>query len=120
MRRFPVTTAEYLDFLNDLVACGREAEALAACPRAPLSLSEAGEAPAVQQVAATVFAADVAVPEPDEHVALGAAAQAARAIGGGDDPGWQPLPVTPCPGEPVPHVRARYRDAAERLANQAR
>ncbi|MFO0589962.1 MAG: bifunctional serine/threonine-protein kinase/formylglycine-generating enzyme family protein [Polyangiaceae bacterium] len=32
--RFPVTNEEYLAFLNDLVARGREDEALAACPRA--------------------------------------------------------------------------------------
>jgi serine/threonine-protein kinase len=31
--RFPVTNEEYLAFLNDLVASGREAEALLACPR---------------------------------------------------------------------------------------
>jgi serine/threonine-protein kinase len=31
--RFPVTNEQYLAFLNDLVASGREAEALAACPR---------------------------------------------------------------------------------------
>ncbi|AUX44456.1 protein kinase [Sorangium cellulosum] len=44
MRRFPVTTGEYVEFLNDLVASGREAEALAACPRAHEALAEtAGE-----------------------------------------------------------------------------
>lgn len=32
--RFPVTNEEYLAFLNDLVASGREAEARSACPRA--------------------------------------------------------------------------------------
>ncbi len=32
--RFPVTNEEYLAFLNDLVASGREAEAWLACPRA--------------------------------------------------------------------------------------
>jgi serine/threonine-protein kinase len=32
--RFAVTNEQYLAFLNDLVASGREAEALAACPRA--------------------------------------------------------------------------------------
>jgi serine/threonine-protein kinase len=31
--RFPVTNEEYLAFLNDLIAEGREEEALAACPR---------------------------------------------------------------------------------------
>jgi eukaryotic-like serine/threonine-protein kinase len=38
--RFPVTNAEYVAFLNDLVASGREAEALVACPRFARSLSE--------------------------------------------------------------------------------
>ncbi|WP_129577243.1 MULTISPECIES: protein kinase domain-containing protein [Sorangium] len=33
IRRFPVTNREYLEFLNDLVAAGREREALSACPR---------------------------------------------------------------------------------------
>ncbi len=40
IRRFPVTNGEYLDFLNDLVAGGREEDALASCPRAHLSMSE--------------------------------------------------------------------------------
>jgi serine/threonine-protein kinase len=33
MGKYPVTTAEYLAFLNDLVAQGRETEAMRACPR---------------------------------------------------------------------------------------
>ena len=33
MRRFPVTNAEFLEFLNDLAARGRTADALAAAPR---------------------------------------------------------------------------------------
>jgi len=33
IRRFPVTNGEYLAFLNDLVASGREDEAIAHCPR---------------------------------------------------------------------------------------
>ncbi len=36
--RFPVTNEAYLAFLNDLVAAGREEEALAACPRANLGM----------------------------------------------------------------------------------
>jgi serine/threonine-protein kinase len=35
IRRFPVTNAEYLEFLNDLLARDRESEALAAVPRVP-------------------------------------------------------------------------------------
>lgn len=40
MGRYPVTAAEYLDFLNDLLRQGREAEALCASPCAQLGLSE--------------------------------------------------------------------------------
>jgi serine/threonine protein kinase/formylglycine-generating enzyme required for sulfatase activity len=41
-RRFQVTNAEYLEFLNDLVAGGREPEALSACPRSQLGMADAG------------------------------------------------------------------------------
>ncbi|AKT42227.1 bifunctional serine/threonine-protein kinase/formylglycine-generating enzyme family protein [Chondromyces crocatus] len=44
LRRHPVTTAEYLAFMNDLVACGRDAEARAVCPRAQLGLAETSDA----------------------------------------------------------------------------
>jgi xylulokinase len=101
------------DGLDALVAHGVEV-------RRVLLLGGAARSPAVRQVAATVFDADVVVPEPDDHVALGAAVQAARAITGGADPGWAPLPVTPCPGATVPHVRDRYREAATRLAGDGR
>lgn len=40
MRRFPVTNAEYLDFLNGLLAEGREEEARASVPRTPLGMTE--------------------------------------------------------------------------------
>lgn len=55
LRRFPVTTAEYIDFLNDLVASGREAEAVAACPKAQLSLAEGGEDLAFRRETSGVF-----------------------------------------------------------------
>ncbi len=41
MARHPVTCAEYLAFLNDLVRQGREAEALRACPRSEFSSADA-------------------------------------------------------------------------------
>jgi xylulokinase len=100
------------DGLDALVASGVEV-------RRVLLLGGAARSPAVQQVAATVLPADVVVPDPDEHVALGAAAQAARAIGGAD-PGWAPPRTTACPGRPVADVRARYREAADRLLAEAR
>ena len=43
VQRDPVTNAAYLAFLNELVASGREPEALAACPRVALGRTRAGE-----------------------------------------------------------------------------
>ncbi|NUP14024.1 MAG: SUMF1/EgtB/PvdO family nonheme iron enzyme [Polyangiaceae bacterium] len=43
MRRYPVTTGEYLTFLNDLIAHGREVEALGACPKGHEGSDNAGE-----------------------------------------------------------------------------
>ena len=40
IRRFPVTNREYLEFLNDLVASGREVDALYACPRPQLGMGD--------------------------------------------------------------------------------
>lgn len=47
MRCFPVTTADYLAYLNDLVASGHEAAAIEACPRSHQALSPAGDEPAL-------------------------------------------------------------------------
>ncbi len=44
VHRYPVTNAEYLVFLNDLITAGREAEATAACPRRQLGAAEGEEA----------------------------------------------------------------------------
>lgn len=60
MRRFPVTTEEYLEFLNDLVASGREAEAIAACPRAHASVSDASDELILRRDGAGMF-----LPPPD-------------------------------------------------------
>jgi eukaryotic-like serine/threonine-protein kinase len=43
MGRFPVTCGEYLAFLNDLLEAGREAEAIATCPRRELGSSDGRE-----------------------------------------------------------------------------
>ncbi|CAN90839.1 MULTISPECIES: bifunctional serine/threonine-protein kinase/formylglycine-generating enzyme family protein [Sorangium] len=45
VRRHPVTNAEYLAFLNALVASGREAEALECCPRLSLGRAASGSSP---------------------------------------------------------------------------
>jgi eukaryotic-like serine/threonine-protein kinase len=52
-----VTNAEYLTFLNDLVRTGREAEAIAACPKIELGMGDAfGERRAFDRDAAGRFA----------------------------------------------------------------
>jgi xylulokinase len=81
-----------------------------------LLLGGAARSPAVQHVATTVFDAEVVVPEPGEYVALGSGVQVARAVAGGEDPGWASPPMTRLPSEPTPVVRARYRVAADRIA----
>ncbi len=56
IKRFPVTNEEYLAFLNDLLASGREPEALAACPRSEPGMSGvAGETLAFARDASGAF-----------------------------------------------------------------
>ncbi len=73
------------------------------------------QSPAVQEIAGRVFGVDVEVPAPGEHVALGAAWQAAVAHGG-HRPDWARSTAARIPGRPVAEVRARYREAATRVA----
>ncbi|MTD56265.1 xylulokinase [Amycolatopsis pithecellobii] len=57
--------------------------------RRVLLIGGAAQSEAVRAVAPTVFGLPIAVPEPAEHVALGAARQAAWALGGtGEPPAW--------------------------------
>ena len=86
-----------------------------------LLIGGAAQNPAVQAVAAQVFGVLVAVPQPGEYVARGAAAQAAWLLSG-ERPQW-PLKVA---GEPVqdgrPEVRrhyGQYRRQAAGAANNA-
>ena len=53
--RFPVTNAAYVAFLNDLLDAGREAEALAACPRLGRTVSETHGSPVYGRDAAGRF-----------------------------------------------------------------
>jgi serine/threonine protein kinase/formylglycine-generating enzyme required for sulfatase activity len=43
IRRFPVTNREYLTFLNELVAAGREVESLTACPRPQIGMGDSAD-----------------------------------------------------------------------------
>ena len=69
---------------------------------------------AVRQLAPGIFGNRVAVPEPEEYVALGAARQAAWALAGtAAPPDWPRPPDAGCPGEagsggPGPEIRARH------------
>ncbi len=69
---------------------------------------------AVRRIAPTVFGRPVAVPEPDEYVAAGAARQAAWvAVGGPEPPVWTPSGLQTYDADAVPDVRERYAAARE-------
>lgn len=69
---------------------------------------------AVRRIAPTVFGRPVAVPEPDEYVAAGAARQAAWvALGGSEPPVWTPSGLQTYDADAVPDVRERYAAARD-------
>ena len=73
--------------------------------------------PAVRAIAPAIFGMPVAVPEPGEYVADGAARQAAWALSGSAaPPDWPRPPAVEYSAEPVPSIRERYaavRDLTE-------
>jgi xylulokinase len=74
----------------------------------------AARSPALQQVAATVFGVPIAVPRSAEHVANGAARQAAWAIEPTSGlPQWERASDAKIEADPAPGIRARYADACE-------
>jgi xylulokinase len=66
---------------------------------------------AVQQVIATLVDVEVHIPAPAEHVARGAASQAAWALGDGVPPQWAPPVARKLPPAPDPLVRENYTAA---------
>ncbi|RNL86884.1 xylulokinase [Halostreptopolyspora alba] len=77
---------------------------------------------AVRSIAPQVFGRPVAVPEPSEYVADGAARQAAWALSGtAEPPGWAGLGE---PGvyeaDPVPAIRDQYAAARSAMVDQSR
>jgi len=84
-------------------------------PRRVLLIGGAARSEAVRVIAPGIFGTEVAVPEPAEYVAIGAARQAAWALaGGGAPPSWPAPEPAVYQGEPVPRVREKYaalRDA---------
>jgi xylulokinase len=78
---------------------------------------------AVRRLAPGIFGVPVAVPEPEEYVALGAARQAAWALAGTPEPpDWPGRPATRYAGQAVPHLRERLaelRDATTTWEDRA-
>ena len=64
---------------------------------------------AIRQIAPAIFGLPVAVPEPAEYVALGAARQAAWALSGAPEPpSWPAQPTVTYEATAAPGVRERY------------
>ncbi len=64
---------------------------------------------AVRAIAPAIFGAPVAVPEPGEYVADGAARQAAWMLSGAvQPPAWTPAGLVTYEADPRPDIRARY------------
>lgn len=93
--------------IDKIRACGVEVDRI-------ILVGGGARSEAVRQVAPAVLAAPVHVPAPAEHVALGAARQAAWALSGGDGPpDWSLASTTVYEGAPTPEVLDRYRTAQE-------
>jgi len=77
---------------------------------------------AVRAVAPALLGLPVSVPEPAEHVAIGAARQAAWVLAGGPEPPPWPVAatvVTAPPAEPVRQAYGELRDRARGVFTQA-
>jgi len=69
----------------------------------------AAKSAAIRQIAPAIFGLPVAVPEPAEYVALGAARQAAWALSGADSPPAWPAPLAVTyEADPAVEVREQY------------
>ncbi|MEV7632388.1 xylulokinase [Microbacterium sp. NPDC089318] len=76
-------------------------------PTRILLIGGAAQSPAVQRIASQVFDLPVIVPEPQEYVAFGAAAQAAWALTG-ERPDWSDGTADAVSATPVPGIRQQY------------
>jgi xylulokinase len=99
------------DAIDHLVAVGLT-------PRRVLLIGGGARSQAVRVVAPSVFGIEVAVPEPAEYVARGAARQAAWALTGTPQPPDWPAPASVSfTGEAVPHIRERYAELRDATAS---
>lgn len=80
-----------------------------------LLVGGAARNPAVRALAPAIFGQSVHVPPPAECVALGAARQAAWALGGTEAPPlWKPAGTEVLDADPTPFVREAYADLRDR------
>ncbi len=78
-----------------------------------LLIGGGARSPAVRRLAPAILGRPVAVPPAGEHVADGAARQAAWTLAGGEQPPWQAPPAQTFEADPAPAIRARYAEARE-------
>jgi xylulokinase len=79
--------------------------------RSVLLIGGGARSEAVRRLAPGIFGVPVAVPQPEEYVALGAARQAAWALAGtAAPPDWPRRPAERYTGPPVPHLRERLAE----------
>ncbi|HCU92424.1 MAG TPA: xylulose kinase [Actinobacteria bacterium] len=79
--------------------------------RSVLLIGGGAKSEAVRQLAPGIFGVPVAVPQPEEYVALGAARQAAWALAGTPEPPeWPRPPAAQYTGPAVPHLRERLAE----------
>ncbi|WP_067472323.1 xylulokinase [Nocardia amamiensis] len=120
MRPATVARAAYEGMLCHLADALDHLTGIGVTPRRVLLIGGAARSPLVTAIAAQVFGVTVAVPEPAEYVALGAARQAAWALSGAPcPPDWQARTVAemPAPADAVvgQRIRAEYRRARQAL-----
>jgi xylulokinase len=114
MRPEHLARAAFESMLCNLADALDRLRAIMGAPRRVLLIGGAAALPLVGELAAQIFDTTVAIPEPREYVAVGAARQAAWALAGSTGPPlWEhpPCDEIPCPPEASgQRIRSRYRD----------
>lgn len=128
MRRTNMTPENLARAAVEGMLCGLAAgldavQAHGVTARRVLLIGGAAQSAAVRAVAPTVFGLPVVVPEPAEHVALGAARQAAWALAAGDEPpAWsentrlEPVTGDAATGEELRHRHLDIRELVHHVS----
>lgn len=101
--------------VSSLVFCREQIESQGVGVDRVLLTGGGAKSAAVRAIAPCLFGGEVVVPADGEHVALGAARQAAWALTG-ELPVWE-TPTHTLDGSPTPGVYARYREASRMVAH---